>query len=354
MKTTLISILLFFCLFKSIGQIDDLKTNVNLSYLMPLWSRSDLQSIEFVNGDKINRALSMQDWYTLNYYNKPAYYILRDDKKLLYLYNWFAVNDNRQIALPKDYIIPSKEDIQKLKEFGYNFVFNSFSSGNTVSFNPIGSIAFDDQCDILKDKSSATFWLRDAYDREYANTFVIGGESSKGSLTISESVALKQDGYAIRLVRPISTFIKDTILDYSRLLPEEIYSIFSSASKKVMNEFRSEKNYNALFNFQLTFDSNGGNKSTSNNCFVENEKKKSVELPIDYFNQGINALRAPFYGEDFINSDARLCFDLKKQTKTVPGFFNDQIDKLSAIQNTSAIKKSIRRTSDYKYKAFYT
>lgn len=354
MKTILISNLLFFFLFQSIGQIDDLKTNANLTYLKPLWSSRDAQSIEFRNGDKIHRALNLEDWYELNYYNKPAYYIFKSDKKLIYFYNWFAINDSRQITLPKHHIIPSKQDIQKLKELNYNFVFNSFSSGNTVSFSPIGSIAFDDQCIIFEDNSSATYWARDAYDREYGNTFVINSESSNRALSISESVALKQDGYPLRLVRPISTFIKDTILDYASLLPDEVYSIFSSSSKKVMQEFRAEKNYSALFNFQLSFDSKGVNKSTSNNCFIEYSKSNSIELPKDFFNQGINALRAPFYGEVFIKSDARLSFELKKQTKTNPGFFNDKIDKLSAIQNTSAIKKSMKRTSAYQFKAFYT
>lgn len=353
MKTILISNLLFFFLFQSIGQIDDLKTNANLTYLKPLWSSRDAQSIEFRNGDKIHRALNLEDWYELNYYNKPAYYIFKSDKKLIYFYNWFAINDSRQITLPKHYIIPSKQDIQKLKELNYNFVFNSFSSGNTVSFSPIGSIAFDDQCIIFEDNSSATYWARDAYDREYGNTFVINSESSNRALSISESVALKQDGYPLRLVRPISTFIKDTILDYASLLPDEVYSIFSSSSKKVMQEFRAEENYSALFNFQLSFDTKGVNKSTSNNCFIEYSKSNSIELPKDFFNQGINALRAPFYGEGFIKSDARLRFELKKQTKKSPGFFNDKIDKLSAIQNTSAITKSMRRTSAYQFKAFY-
>jgi len=82
-----------------------------------IWADSNLNVVEFSNGDIIFQATSAEEW-TLALKNKqPAwcYYNYDENQGIKYgkLYNWYAVNDSRCIA-PKGWRIPSSEDFVSL------------------------------------------------------------------------------------------------------------------------------------------------------------------------------------------------------------------------------------------------
>lgn len=84
------------------------------------WSKINLNSNEFRNGEKINIISNPNDWFESNRNNEPAccYYNFNSSngEKLGLLYNWFCVIDKRNIC-PEGWRIPEKEDFEELINF---------------------------------------------------------------------------------------------------------------------------------------------------------------------------------------------------------------------------------------------
>jgi len=77
------------------------------------WMNSNLNTTSFRNGDIIHEAKTNKEWDSLNNLQEPAwcYYnnIFSSDSKYGKLYNWYAINDKRNIA-PIGWHIPTKKD----------------------------------------------------------------------------------------------------------------------------------------------------------------------------------------------------------------------------------------------------
>lgn len=85
-----------------------------------VWMSQNLNVDTFRNGDKIPEAKSMQEWD--NYYKlkQPAYCFYEFDKdnetKYGRLYNWYALNDQRNLS-PIGWRIPNSKDWHQLIDF---------------------------------------------------------------------------------------------------------------------------------------------------------------------------------------------------------------------------------------------
>lgn len=84
------------------------------------WAVANLDVSTFRNGDTIPEAKTNKDWVAAGDAGKPAWCYYNNDpaigKKYGKLYNWFAVNDPRELA-PKGWHLSSDEDWSKVAYF---------------------------------------------------------------------------------------------------------------------------------------------------------------------------------------------------------------------------------------------
>ncbi len=84
-----------------------------------IWTKRNLNVDCFRNGDLIQEARSNEDWQKAADEEKPAWCYYdndpRNDEKYGKLYNWYAVNDPRELA-PEGWSIPTKEEWEILRD----------------------------------------------------------------------------------------------------------------------------------------------------------------------------------------------------------------------------------------------
>jgi len=74
------------------------------------WSKTNLEVKTFRNGDTIPEAKTDEEWQKAAKEGKPAWCYYKNKKKYgSILYNWYAVNDSRQLA-PEGYHIPNDDE----------------------------------------------------------------------------------------------------------------------------------------------------------------------------------------------------------------------------------------------------
>jgi uncharacterized protein (TIGR02145 family) len=85
-----------------------------------VWASSNLDVVEFRNGDLITEAKTSEDWVTGNESQTPMWCDYEFDSangvKYGKFYNWFAVSDSRGLA-PEGWDIPSDSDWDELMRF---------------------------------------------------------------------------------------------------------------------------------------------------------------------------------------------------------------------------------------------
>lgn len=95
-----------------------------------IWTSENLAISSFQNGDEIHHAKSEDDWSQANFNKKPAYCFYENNEELAksygFLYNWFAVNDERGLV-PKGWHIPHVLEIVKM--------LNHLDNANSLDYN---------------------------------------------------------------------------------------------------------------------------------------------------------------------------------------------------------------------------
>lgn len=83
-----------------------------------VWMQRNLDVVTFRNGDSIFNAQTNEEWIQAIKDKKPAWCYYNNDKELGekygILYNWYTVNDCRELA-PKGWRIPSRKDFKELE-----------------------------------------------------------------------------------------------------------------------------------------------------------------------------------------------------------------------------------------------
>jgi uncharacterized protein (TIGR02145 family) len=109
---------LFFILFYNLKFYSQKKDTVRIGN--QLWSSKNLNVNRFRNGDLITQARTKEEWIKAGEEEKPAWCYYNNDsmlgKKYGKLYNWFAVNDPRDLA-PVGWRLPYAEDYSQLARF---------------------------------------------------------------------------------------------------------------------------------------------------------------------------------------------------------------------------------------------
>ena len=105
----------------SVSKQDSTKTAIDeIKIGKQIWCVKNLDVANFRNGDSIPEAKTDKDWVKAGKKKQPAWCYYDNDskngKKYGKLYNWFAVNDPRNIA-PDGWSVPSAKDWKKLEKF---------------------------------------------------------------------------------------------------------------------------------------------------------------------------------------------------------------------------------------------
>lgn len=102
-----------------------------------IWMKENLNVDSFRNGDKLYYARTIEEWKEANEGKVPAYHYFQFDENTNNdcgkLYNWYAINDIRQLA-PVGYHIPSKDEWDKLQDYN-QFNIKPCGNGGVKSFD---------------------------------------------------------------------------------------------------------------------------------------------------------------------------------------------------------------------------
>lgn len=105
-----------------------------------IWSTTNLEVKTFRNGDVIPEAKTTEEWLKATQAKQPAWCYYKKKKKNGVLYNWYAVNDPRQLA-PEGYHVPSDEEWSILIDYlgGDNVAGETLKSKKYWHYNIGGS-----------------------------------------------------------------------------------------------------------------------------------------------------------------------------------------------------------------------
>jgi uncharacterized protein (TIGR02145 family) len=120
LNISVLSIFLFGCNSINVNTDQDGKLIKTIEIGKQIWSSENLNVIHFRNGDEIPEAKSWGEYFKYTTDKKPCWSYYDFDKKneKIYgkLYNWYAVNDKRNLA-PEGFKVSSVEDWNELIEF---------------------------------------------------------------------------------------------------------------------------------------------------------------------------------------------------------------------------------------------
>lgn len=190
-----------------------------------IWSLENLNIDKYRNGDNIPYASNSEEWrvYSLNKIGCYCYYDYNNkNKKYGKFYNWYAVNDKRELA-PKGWCIPSDNDWQILIDsLGGSFNAGSFLKDNKFTKSSKKNIKEDKnkinnlKMNILPSGyhggnhsqllgSNAHFWTSTEYLDNYAWLRFLTNEND----FIGRSFDYKNSGFSVRLIKEdIQEFVK--------------------------------------------------------------------------------------------------------------------------------------------------
>jgi uncharacterized protein (TIGR02145 family) len=135
------------------------------------WMTKNLDVITFRNGDLIPQASNFEEWAQFSRKGQPAWcyhdFFKENGKKYGKLYNWYAINDPRELA-PKGWFLPSYQDWLVFKNYfdQYDNTGNKIKSSsgwldNNNGTNESGFLAYP--CGYISDnfinfKHSGNWW----------------------------------------------------------------------------------------------------------------------------------------------------------------------------------------------------
>jgi len=102
--------------------ITDLDGNIyqNVQIGSQLWMAENLKVTHYRNGDEIPTGYSSFEWSELNETETGAYAVYDDDEGSAdtygYLYNWYAVDDDRGIC-PEGWNVPTDDEVKELEMY---------------------------------------------------------------------------------------------------------------------------------------------------------------------------------------------------------------------------------------------
>lgn len=203
-----------FTLKRTSGTVTDADGNVyeTVKIGTQWWMAENLKVTHYRNGDPIEHVPHESEWKLMSsgaYCSYDSYLEYADEYG--YLYNWYALNDSRNLA-PEGWHVPSDEEWQilvdylgghtvagsKLKEAGTDHwqAPNSIAT-NSSGFTAIPGGARNDIGGFSGLGSYAFFWSI----TEYSSYFVYTRVLSDDYIGISNTKYSKQNGFSVRLIK---------------------------------------------------------------------------------------------------------------------------------------------------------
>ena len=175
------------------------------------WMAENLRVTHFRNGDAIPKIISNAEWADLS---NGAFCAYDNDEKNAetygYLYNWYAVNDSRNIA-PEGWRVPDDADWKKLK-VNRKYTGSSMAHDaslwvdgdlkNNQNFGTCGFFALPGGCRRYDGYYNyigeyASFWSSRNYNKDYACHYLLRYDDTD----MYRYAANKRDGFSIRCIR---------------------------------------------------------------------------------------------------------------------------------------------------------
>jgi len=253
-----------------------------------LWTSKNLNVTRFRNCDLIPQAKTKAEWIKLGKEKKPAWCYYNNDsvlgKKYGKLYNWFAVNDPRDLA-PIGWRLPYIEDYNKLSDFCENegnklksqmgwFKVDTFDiATNNLGFNSQPSGIRDYEGKYTGINNLTIFWSLTSASRPVARSFGLNTEG----IDLWSDYKFKSEGISVRLIKDDG--LRKIIYQNKKLRAE------------IKNEMISKKYKSASYKLDIIFKSiavkNYDDYRNLLECYVKNNEINKAEI---FFNEYLNTI----------------------------------------------------------------
>ena len=174
-----------------------------------VWTAENLDVSQYRNGDLIPEAKTAEAWSKAGAEGKGAWCYYKNDlkngKKYGKLYNWYAINDSRQLA-PEGFHVASKKEWVNLIEFLDDFNaakiqsetgWKDGSGTNTTGFTALGGGCRYGGGDFIKITEIGWWWTStEDVPTQGWSLFMMGEYQS-----IQLSEASERNGYSVRCVK---------------------------------------------------------------------------------------------------------------------------------------------------------
>ena len=228
-------------------------TNVDTTYLKPIWQSNFLTTKVFRTGEEIEICRDTITWKSLNFKTNPSIVFITDNKE--YYYNYSAITDERQLC-PYGYRVPTVDDFFQIKSIqGPQNAYSSKNSG--FNLQPSGMLDNSDGALLLLPKSNTSTFLGTITAGHIEPTYSFSAAhfyKEDGNWELEEWPIPKNSGVSIRCISNLDEIIKDSIFEYKKLLPNDFNSLLNDLYYIVRNE---DDEFVYRFSGTLNCDENG-------------------------------------------------------------------------------------------------
>jgi len=213
-------------LLKETETITDIDGNIyhTVKIGTQVWMAENLNVSHFRNGEIIPEARTNEEWEEAGKNKQPAwcYYDNNPENGEIYgkLYNWYAVNDKRRLAL-KDWHVPADNDWMKLTNYlggeteagkkikkKKNVVLNETTktTNDNCGFNALsGGSRFNGKFDGID--IYANWWASPENNPLNARTYCLAHLEEQKELQSNNYLLVKEGGYSVRCIKDVRIYI---------------------------------------------------------------------------------------------------------------------------------------------------
>jgi hypothetical protein len=214
-------------------------TNVDTSsYLKPNWSKNNLSTTDFRNGESILTIKDLDIWTSTLSKNNPSLVFISNNDE--YYYNYAAISDERKLC-PFGYKVPNY----------YDFV------RNRIKLFPSGMLDCSmGSYELFRKSDNSTYLATNTNSTIDISYYSAAYLYKENSVKVDEWPVPKNNGLSVRCLEDLDEIIQDSTFDYKRLLPIEykelLFNLFTIAKKESTNIKQFEFHLQGIINCEKT------------------------------------------------------------------------------------------------------